>query len=119
VRKKRVLCVCMGGDVRSGTLARILKHEFNMDALAVGVGYATAETFHMLAEWADHIVIPADKPVWDSDMIRPWERKVIWWDIGPDVWHQPLHPELLGILSELAHKWLGIKRPWPEREKKP
>lgn len=91
---KKFLCICEGGNVRSATLATILKDEYAVDALAAGYHRNSIETLNMLVAWADVVVC------FDGVILRKYSDKAILFDIGPDAWGRASHPECIGIIRE-------------------
>ena len=115
--KRKVLCVCIGGTVRSVGIKDVLNGTYNCDALAASAIWQSDETLRMLCEWADLIVpvVPRDWPhhacperdnkrwmesvMWDSKYDG--KRKVL--NVGEDVWCNARHPELRAlILSKIG-----------------
>jgi len=95
----RVLCVCHSGNVRSITLARLLRkrgHE------AIGVGLKQETLLPLLAEWAERIY-PMDFEVGAELVTRGWTAKVRQdYYVGLDDWKVPDHPDLLRRLRDLV-----------------
>ena len=83
----KILCVCVGGNCRSATLAYMLKYHYGHDALACGIEGNTQETVTMLAEWADRII--AVEPEIKEALSAHVHSKVTVWDVGPDRWFNP------------------------------
>jgi hypothetical protein len=118
-RKGRRLAVCKGGNVRSATLARMLRRR-RFEALNCGVdGRYSDETLLMLFNWAEYIFIQRDaaemlgkRPGWKVLMAgskgafyHHEDGRSGWldfrFDVGPDVWRVPDHPDLLSRLDAL------------------
>ena len=97
----KILTVCERGNVRSVTVASILKDFYGLqDVLAMGVGVTTDETRHMLTEWADYILI-----VGQSELMEVFKGhdNVYHLDVGYDSWLRPMHPDLVEyVLDELS-----------------
>lgn len=58
-KRKRVLCVCSAGLLRSPTIAWVLSNEpygFNVRAAGVATEYALVPVDNVLLDWADEIV---------------------------------------------------------------
>ena len=93
----RYLCLCQGGNVRSSTLAYLLK-ERGHDALAAGIEWNSAETVAHLSEWAETIYV-AD--TWMAEAVPVAHRGKVQFDfvVGPDVWGQPWAPSLMALLQ--------------------
>lgn len=103
----KALCVCGSANVRSVTLARLLKkrgyaifcagtdEEYGKEGLSMVVA---------LAEWADVIYSQADA----ADKLRAMlpeslhEKIDLRYDVGPDDWKVPDHPDLLRRLRDLV-----------------
>jgi len=105
----KVLCLCEAGVVRSGAMAWILKYHFDVDAIAASLAKNSSRTLNELADWADHIIL-MDKTLkglylrhglCEITPGRDLASKLILCDVGTDVWKNPFHPELLGIV----HQW--------------
>ncbi len=112
-RRLKWMCVCQGGNVRSGALKNILNYNFGQDALSVSAEKNSAETLAMLYDWADRVVwlTPDVKQWWPSRLSL---SKVALVDVGPDRFGSPLHPELCGMLLPVASAWKA--RDWNLRE---
>lgn len=78
--KKKILCICDHGNVRSVALAYLIKTIYKHETIAVGDKNITPKTMKMLKEWADLII--------DARSI-----------VGEDIWHDP-------FAQELQHKLL-------------
>jgi hypothetical protein len=113
----RVLCVCTGGNVRSVTLARLLRRRKVGEVLVCGVEkrlYAD-DTILMLFAWADVIHLQADslrvlteRFARNPDLLAPYEYKFdTSYDVGPDDWQHPDHPDLIRIYRQM----LGERHP--------
>lgn len=97
--RMKVLCVCLGGNCRSVHLAYLLKYRYGHDALACGVEPNGGETFALLCNWAEKIILLVDGNVPTAD-----RHKVIdWTTLGPDQWFNPSMP-LLTLLDEVYIK---------------
>jgi hypothetical protein len=99
----RFLCLCEGGIVRSSALASVLRWEFGQDALAASAEKNAPETIAMLCEWANYVIVM--QPRFAGAVPARYAHKVHVLDVGPDVWKNPLHPELLTIVGDAAEKW--------------
>jgi hypothetical protein len=60
----------------------------------------------MLAGWADVIVVTADEGVLKR-IPSKFSHKTSWANVGPDQWGNPMHPELLEIMKQVAVNVLG------------
>lgn len=103
----RVLCVCNGGHVRSVTLARLIRKRGH-EALVCGVNSSyTNDTLKLLFNWAETILIQKDsaaKLEKRMQIDKDFGDAVRWithgkfdlrYDVGPDDWKVPQHPDLL------------------------
>ena len=111
----RILCVCNGGHVRSVTLARLLrKRGFEVLSCGVSSGFSD-DTLAMLFNWADKILIQKDS----AEKLEKRALKVngsllssirfgndskfdFRFDVGPDDWKIPQHPDLLAKMRHLV-----------------
>jgi len=103
----RYLTVCEGGNVRSVTLAKILK-ELGEEAIAVGWKYTSPETFSLLVEWADRIVfVDLEENIsklYENLPAIEYRHKVRHLDVGEDNWGLAHHPDLVRILKERVNE---------------
>lgn len=105
-RKTRFLCVCLGGNVRSVSLAFVLK-ESGQDAVALGALYNPEGTFRLLADWADWVVVLAAEVM---PHLPPWMhalKNLAIVEVGPDRFGSAFHPELLAMLVPVVEEWKG------------
>ena len=86
----RILCVCDRGNVRSVTMARILKARGH-DALACGIDRNSFATLLLLEGWAELILVSETKQKGDFASVS----KIKNLHLGPDVWGKAMHPELV------------------------
>lgn len=93
--RERYLCVCEQGDNRSVHLAYLLKKE-GKEAIAIGIRDTQEESFKILQEWADRVII-LDKEL-INNIPKCYKNEVI--DIGKDIYPRPLNIDLLNILKE-------------------
>lgn len=103
---KRFLCVCRAGSVRSVCLASLLK-QGSQDAVAVGWETNSPELLHLLAQWADYILLarPEFLEKCPESFRTTLNSKVRLLDIGKDVWHDPNHPDLIRKLIPVVTRW--------------
>lgn len=94
----KILAVCQGGNVRSVTLAYILKYERGLDALACGWEPNTEETKDMLYNWADRIVVMQTE--FKDKIPEQYRDKVVTCDVGPDRWGRSLDSDLGNVIRE-------------------
>ena len=95
----RILCLCEGGNVRSGQLAFWLKAAGH-DAVAAGLLWNSAETIALLSEWSEVITVAEERL---AEKVPSDHRSKVTLDfvVGPDVWGVP-------IVGELAEKYTPI-----------
>lgn len=96
------LVVCSWGCVRSVGLSILLKEKYNWkDVIAVGIDNTNPETFTMLSQWADRVIVVGEQQLLDK--VRVYRSDALLFDIGVDVYHgNARHPDLV---SNLEH-WL-------------
>lgn len=91
--------MCQRGNCRSAALAYLLKDYAGIDALACG-WESNPSALDMLGEWATHIFVMQPEFIEHIDPeLRP--KVSAQFDVGPDRWGNPMHPELLGLLSSM------------------
>jgi hypothetical protein len=104
--------MCQGGNCRSVGLKNLLGSTVRPrpDVLACGWQWNSPETREMLYDWADIIIVMEaymakhvpEKHHFNSNGLR----KLLCFDVGPDVWSNTLggatHPELTAKLIELC-----------------
>lgn len=101
----KILCCCYGGNSRSVSLAMLLKlNHGQRDVLAVGLGHTSEPTKRMLFDWADVVAVVGERSLFDllPEDVRP---KVVWVNIGPDRWFDPMHPDLTSRLLPVLDQW--------------
>ena len=86
----RILCVCQKGNMRSVALAWLLKKEYEMDALAMGVQTSSITTKNMLYQWADIIILTSNR--YKKEIPREHRDKLKIWHVGTDKWFKG-HPD--------------------------
>lgn len=110
----KILCVCVGGNVRSVTLARMLRKR-GFEAIACGVDSRWSdETILMLFSWADKICIQKDaaeklekRMQQKKSTLNPTLRFVgdnkfdFHYDVGKDDWEVPQHHDLVNRYRDL------------------
>ena len=112
---KKILCMCNHGNVRSAGMARLIKalngacigfdEEYLKDyirneAIAIGAHCSSKETLKTMIDWADIIVDLSDEGsvIRFKEFIK--EKKYIRFDVGGDVWGNPMHPDLSKKLNK-------------------
>jgi hypothetical protein len=104
----KILTICEGGNVRSVGLARILKTNLRRhNAIAIGAGWALSiennrEPGTYLCHWAELIVIMSEHFRSGVPIPKGCESKVKICEVGPDVYGNPSHPELI----KLCEAWV-------------
>lgn len=91
----KILCVCEHGNVRSATLARMLKH-LGYETLAAGVKRNSQKTLEMLIDWSDK-TYAVEHEIMNQ---LPDSDKVELFDLGPDVWGIVMHPDLIKKIND-------------------
>lgn len=113
----KVLCVCIGGMVRSVCFKQVLNGRHGCDALAASAIWNDGETMRTLCRWADRIVVvePRSLPKGPDEYRDRWAMSTIWdaefapkrrvVNLGPDVWGMACHPDLIerceGFVAEV------------------
>jgi len=100
---KNFLCLCEGGNVRSVSLAWILKDHFHQNALAASWRWNLPETLDALYTWADYIIVM--QGIFIEKIPLFYHSKVRVADVGPDRFGNPFHQDLVQILMPLVEKW--------------
>jgi len=93
----KILCVCEGGNIRSVACAFLFKYRLGYDALAVGIAKNSVETRSMLSKWADRIIVMERK--FKGWIPTDYDHKITTYDVGPDIWGNCFHPDLLEIIE--------------------
>lgn len=105
----KVLTICAHGNIRSVALAYLLKTIYGYDVLACGVEDTGEDTFLMLYNWADKVILldpnlmgKVEKKL-GFDPLNDYKDKFQFLDVGEDKWHD-------ANAEELRHKLLkGLK----------
>lgn len=105
----KIVTTCQGGHVRSVALKYLLTYKYNHEVLACGWESNTLETRTMLYNWADYIVImqrEMEQYIPDEFKTDGGRRKLYCYDVGPDNYGNPFHPQLQKMLDEMiqSHK---------------
>lgn len=93
----KILCVCEQGNVRSATLARLLKHQGH-ETLAAGTKRNSQDTLKMLCDWADKVYV-VQKELLEG---MPDSDKIELFELGSDIWGVAMHPDLV---KKIENKW--------------
>jgi predicted protein tyrosine phosphatase len=105
----KVVCMCQGGNSRSVGCAYLLKYYYGMDALACGWEKNTPETLDMLFSWAEGIIVMQEE--FTKYVPEKYKEKLYVADVGPDIWCNSLHPDLLNKCNEQLTKIIfGLKQ---------
>ena len=99
----KILCICQGGNVRSVACGYVLKYMYGVDAVAASWEKNSPETLDMLCRWADAIFVM--QPEFVEKVYEPYRTKVHVIDVGPDVWFNSLHPELIDKVNGLLQRY--------------
>lgn len=98
----KILTVCQRGNCRSVSLGYYLKDWKGYDdVIACGIQTTKPETFAMLANWADKILVPTERAVWEM-IPEEFRKKGVHIDIGNDRWGNPMNPELLQLMAKIV-----------------
>ncbi len=107
MKQLKFLTICEGGAVRSVCLAAILRWDFGQDAIPVSGKLVPDETLAMLCEWADFIIVMV--PEYGERIPVRFTNKMRVVDVGPDIWRNSMHKQLMSILGDTVQQWKGIK----------
>jgi len=81
--------------MRSVALAYLLKKEYNVDALAMGMHTSSKETRDMLFRWCDWIILTSRRYL---DLIpEEFRSKLKVWHVGTDRWFKGYDPDLMEL----------------------
>jgi len=111
----KILTICRGGLVRSVALASVLRYEVGHDPIAYGVEKGTPETMKMLCAWADRVVVMQQE--YEMVMGLYYTSLFNVCDVGPDVWSNPLHPDLLARVRQYVAEWGACRYGYGFRKK--
>lgn len=105
----RVTTLCQGGHVRSVAAKYLLTYKYGHEVLACGWESNTPETRKMLFEWCDVIVIM--QAHFKQYIPEEFWNKTICYDVGPDRFMNPFHPELgKGLIQMIEQHGLFTKK---------
>lgn len=102
----KVLCLCQKGNSRSVALAFLLKKEYHVDALAMGLRTAGPETQEMLFRWCDWMILTSTRYL--ALIPEPYRHKLKVWHVGTDRFFKGYDPELM----DLFHRFLSEDSAW-------
>lgn len=95
----KILTVCQRGNVRSATVATILKdYGGYLDVIAIGVHTSTPETIAHMAAWSDLILISGQRDLCEA--FKDTSKPIIYLGIEIDQWGEHMHPNLVDIALE-------------------
>jgi hypothetical protein len=101
----KILTICKGGLIRSVALASVLRYKAGHDPIAYGVEKGTPETMRMLCYWADRVVLMQAEY---GDFVVQYYGTTFplcVCDVGPDIWSNPLHPDLQTKVNLYVTEW--------------
>lgn len=107
--RKKILCVCEAGIVRSTSLAAHLKHDRGTplhDAIAIGWRLNSPEVMSLLCDWADMIIVM--ESYMREEIPFQFLSKVEVCDVGPDTYGSPFNNDLLDKVEAWADR-MGLK----------
>lgn len=97
----KILVLCDQGNNRSVTIAGHLKY-WGHDVIPAGIKTNAPETLHMLARWADRIILTeAVQAAELGPFLDGYIHKTQTWDVGPDTYPRPFNKDLLGKVRAL------------------
>ena len=79
---RKVLAICERGNSRSVALGWLLKDFYRADCLCAGAGANTTETFRVLMDWAETIIVVDARLM--AGVPDEWRPKVLLCDVGSD-----------------------------------
>lgn len=121
--RRKFLCVCNGGVVRSVTLAAMLKYWWNLDAMAASIDKNVGDTMTMLCNWADVIVVMDgwmlgwfQEQYGNTSFSEQVMSKLKLVPVGPDKWGMSNHDDLIAeLMRHDLPEILGVKQSVWER----
>lgn len=94
------LVICQRGNVRSVTVATVLKDLIGLqDVIAVGMETTSTQAMDMLVTWADKVIIAGEVDLLGG-MLVAHAKVVILHEVGKDIWGQAMHPELVKLVLD-------------------
>lgn len=88
----KILTICEYGNSRSVALSFILKG-MGKESIACGMTASSHETFMMLCNWADTIIVTFEPLA--KHILPEFHHKLKIWDVGVDKYFMGYAPELL------------------------
>ena len=128
----KFLVLCNHGNVRSACMAREIK-DLNgpcrpenaetflkyvegwvkNEAIAIGLHANTPETIAYFCKWADKVIDMSDDiPVMQKFLNEIARVKYVRFDVGPDRWNNPFHPELRSLCQSFITDIIGRDSCW-------
>lgn len=98
----KILTICAGGVVRSVCMAWRLKMNGH-DAIPASYDWTHDDTLELLCKWADKIM-PMETRFKDR-IPEKYHSKILDSDIGPDIWGDPLTPDLVNKCTEIIKRY--------------
>lgn len=98
MKREKVVTVCSAGLNRSVGLARVLRNNCGVSAIAVGIDHDDGN-LEPLFEWADRIILLHEDWVTQGRVPERFRDKVILWHVGLDIWGSPTNEELLTLFK--------------------
>ena len=108
----KAVCLCQGGNTRSVACGFVLKYSYGIDAIACGWEKNSPQTLEMLFNWADHIFIMQKE--FEHFVPVDYHPKLHVIDVGPDVWFNSLHPDLISKVGTLLDPLTFCEREIPD-----
>lgn len=105
-KQLRILCCCAGGKVRSVAVKYLLEDSYGYeDVIATGLERNTDETRRMLFNWSQKIIVVGERDLFLKLPIKHLP-KAVHFDVGPDVWDQYGHQDLLGRVAPMLERFV-------------
>ena len=99
----KILAVCAGGNIRSRALAYRLMYHHGQDALSASADKQAQDTWRMLCDWADRIVLM--QPHFAGRIQDGYKAKVRICDVGEDLYGSPWHFQLQEKVAAFCVPW--------------
>lgn len=95
-KRLKILTICNHGNIRSVALAYLIKSIYGHEAIAIGSEDTSKETWDMLLNWADKVIVMDSSVPIEAPLYKPRsDDKVIYLNIGKDIWFDAKHQALL------------------------
>ena len=112
----KIIVICQRGNVRSVTVASILKDYFGyIDVLSMGWQTTSVQTANMLLLWANRVVLAGGIDI--KDGLEPFmdilgKKQITWLSgIDNDTWGRPMHIDLVRTCLQLLEN-SGFEKQW-------